>query len=750
MKKMFALLKNLEIRHQFIIPVAIILIPLIIAGYFYLVQQNKKTMIENLYVQTENEINKIYRDINRISQKALWISSIFAAVDGVNESYTLEDEDAGRALLKQKTTPVYDNVLKIMKLDEIKVHYHKAPAVSFLRTWRKPGTRIGGDDLSSFRKTVLKVTESGQPLTGIELGRGGIVIRGISPVDVAGRILGSVEMYYMLDHVFQYQNTKSHFSVFILNEYAQIVTEQSVIDKMQKAGDYTFFSSSDGNFPEYLNIDLLKTMQQDEYDIKSNIFCRIIPLMDYSDNEIGKIVLSFDMTEDLAANRNFQISMAIFFFIMYTLLQLILYVPAGFVTRRIRQVADSLQEVSSGDGDLTKKIHECKVNCSEIQKCKHKECSLHGQLTSDCFNQHGSSAPNYGREVTCPTIISGIHEDCTKCPVYKKIVPNTLARLTMFFDSFVMKIRLVIENVADISGNLAAASDESAKSAQSLANYAQGQAASAEEVTATIEEMSAGIDSVANKSEMQVKALSNLVSTIDTLSDVIKNMSIEIADTDANIERMNNDAKFGNSSLAEMADGMQRVSESSRQMMTIVQIINDISEQINLLSLNAAIESARAGDSGRGFAVVADEISKLAEQTSQSINEINSLIIVNDREIQNSMDKVNESSKILQKILNGVTRISELMLRVSDSMNDQIETNKSVNNEAESVEQLSHEIRGSTDEQKSASEEVVQAIQRINELTQTNAAASEEMASTASEISRLSEELKEKIGFFKV
>ncbi|MFW6366643.1 MAG: hypothetical protein ACOC2H_09265 [Spirochaetota bacterium] len=126
------------------------------------------------------------------------------------------------------------------------------------------------------------------------------------------------------------------------------------------------------------------------------------------------------------------------------------------------------------------------------------------------------------------------------------------------------------------------------------------------------------------------------------------------------------------------------------------------------------------------------------------------LILVNDREISDSIDKVSDSSRILGTILKGVTHISELMVRVSDSMSDQIETNKTVNSEAVSVEQLSHEIRGATDEQKNAADEVVQSIQKINELTQTNASAAEEMASTTEEISAMSDSLKEKIGFFKI
>ena len=82
---------------------------------------------------------------------------------------------------------------------------------------------------------------------------------------------------------------------------------------------------------------------------------------------------------------------------------------------------------------------------------------------------------------------------------------------------------------------------------------------------------------------------------------------------------------------------------SSREMMGIVDIINDISEKINLLSLNAAIEAARAGDAGRGFAVVADEISKLADQTAISIKEIDRLIKVNNDEITAGGDNIDSA-----------------------------------------------------------------------------------------------------------
>ena len=77
--------------------------------------------------------------------------------------------------------------------------------------------------------------------------------------------------------------------------------------------------------------------------------------------------------------------------------------------------------------------------------------------------------------------------------------------------------------------------------------------------------------------------------------------------------------------IEETVSTIQSIGESSKQIADTLSMIKDISDQINLLALNASIEAARAGDAGRGFAVVADEISKLADQTAGSIKAIDSL-----------------------------------------------------------------------------------------------------------------------------
>ena len=327
---------------------------------------------------------------------------------------------------------------------------------------------------------------------------------------------------------------------------------------------------------------------------------------------------------------------------------------------------------------------------------------------------------------------------------------DELSELASAFNGFTEDIASVIKDVRFIADNLAASSSEMSASTDGFSENSQGQATSAQEATASTEEISAEVDNVASLAESQASDLIGLQAKIKALTVEVGKLGAKINESKDITLRIAENSDYGIKSLNEMNETMIRIQASSSEMDGIVSIINDISDKINLLSLNAAIESARAGEAGRGFAVVADEISKLADLTAGSIKDINRLIKANYNEITGGIDKLNMANSRIGDIVNGVGSINSMIGILAEIMEGQVRTNEEVNSGAEKLRSMAEEIRTRTGQQKTGMEEIVNVISRIGELTQSSASGAEEMATTAKELSSMAETLNGRVSFFKI
>lgn len=214
-------------------------------------------------------------------------------------------------------------------------------------------------------------------------------------------------------------------------------------------------------------------------------------------------------------------------------------------------------------------------------------------------------------------------------------------------------------------------------------------------------------------------------------------------------DESNREAEKGNELMSQVVTGMNSIEQNTGQISEFVSLISDISDQVNLLALNASIEAARAGEHGRGFAVVADEISKLADETSSAAKSINELVSQGQVEVNRGRQSVDSVSLSLGTIIKNVQATAKLVGEIARSAQNQHEAGDGVLAQTGKIRDMSDSISRATSEQSIANREIYLSIERINEAAQSIADGSVNVARSSVEINRQSNELKELISFFR-
>ncbi|WP_109477612.1 methyl-accepting chemotaxis protein [Paraburkholderia sp. C35] len=216
-------------------------------------------------------------------------------------------------------------------------------------------------------------------------------------------------------------------------------------------------------------------------------------------------------------------------------------------------------------------------------------------------------------------------------------------------------------------------------------------------------EIAAGNTDLSQRTEEQAAALVETASSMDQMTVNVK-QNAESAQHAAQLAQQAADnALRGSEAVDDVVRTMGEITESSRQIVEIITVIDGIAFQTNILALNAAVEAARAGEQGRGFAVVAAEVRNLAQRSAAAAKEIKALIGTSTTTIETGATQVSKAGSTMDEIVNSVKRVTKLL----------------------------DEINYASQEQSAGIEQVNRAVGEMDQVTQQNAALVEQSAAAA-------------------
>ncbi len=286
----------------------------------------------------------------------------------------------------------------------------------------------------------------------------------------------------------------------------------------------------------------------------------------------------------------------------------------------------------------------------------------------------------------------------------------------------VEQLRTLVATINDTSVQVASSAQETQATAMHLADAAEHQAQEINSATDRINEIASSINQVSRNSadSAEVARRSVLIAT---------NGAGVVRQTIAGMDSIRDQ-------IQETSKRIKRLGESSQEIGSIVELINDISEQTNILALNAAIQAASAGEAGRGFAVVADEVQRLAERSSGATKRIESLV-------QTIQADTNEAVSSMEQTTSEVVAGARLAEDAGTALGE--------------IEKVSSDLSGliegisvAAQEQSTAATDITQTMNTIQSITAQTSQGASQTAQSIGNLAQLASDLRRSVADFKL
>jgi methyl-accepting chemotaxis protein len=281
-----------------------------------------------------------------------------------------------------------------------------------------------------------------------------------------------------------------------------------------------------------------------------------------------------------------------------------------------------------------------------------------------------------------------------------------------------LQLKEIVNEAKSVNNLLIDVSKNQTEISTVLSEVANDEATMSEELSSMYEEQTSAIELIYKNTIKQTDETKLMKDRIHEFIEIQKNVITVGEQMLNNIISITEYSKKTEASLNELSHIMDIVTQSGGAINSFLEVIRNITDQINLLSLNASIEAARAGEYGRGFAVVADEIGKLAMATSDNAKEISSQLARINQDISSSISIMQNTQKALNDMIAIISASKSNINEVRAAIGNQQKAIEDVKRQSDVLDSLSHEILMAINEQQSSMNESVSSIQKLSEVAQ--------------------------------